>query len=638
MVKIILGFFLILLSGLAQASRHILVLHSYDMSYTWTATMQEGIVEGLKGLPDDYEVHYEFMDSRRFNQSKHFLKLKRWFSEKYAGMNFDAVLTADDDAYNFFMEYYKDLFPKSDLFFSGKGTFDNSVFQTFPNRIFGMMEFIDMLGNLRLAGNLHNTKKAYHLVEASTTGHVQHEKWMRVFRSEAPEFEVVPLNMDNYTHSEILEKVKTLNDGVLLLNVIGIDKNGEVVDHLEMTRKIAEVSKIPIYVESSMRIGTGVVGGQVTDGKRHGHSIAAKLVRVIKEEDTSFPVVQSNENLYMFDYKTIRKFGIDETKLPEGSIIVGKPEAFYFQYRKYMLGMALALGMLIIVILVQTNRIRVKRKFQARLKEKVQQRTLELNIQIEEQKRLRKTLISKEKLASLGSLTAGIAHEIKNPLNIILNSAIAIESKANNLTGADPKTISDIKRMIDFIIKNSYRADSIIQNMLGQAKNTESQPLEVNLNKLLDEALALVYHASRTKFPINAELIKDYADLPPVLVKKENVLRAFINLIENSFYALNRKNLLTPHFNPQMSIRTYKHSEFFVAVEIKDNGIGISAEVLDKVQLPFFTTKPAGEGTGLGLSMVNDIVSAHSGELDILSEEGQYTLIKIILPIKADIQ
>lgn len=594
-------------------------------------------MEGLKTLPPGYEVHYEFMDSRRFGRSEYFLKLEKWLAEKYKNFDFDIVLTSDDDAYNFFMKYYPNLFPHADLFFAGKGTFDNSVFQTFPNKIYGIMEFIDMLDNLRLAGKLHKTTKAYYLVEASTTGSVQFDKWMKIFHTDAPEFEIIPLNMTDYTHEEILQKVKTLNDGVLLMNVIGIDKNGEVVDHLDMTRRIAQVSQIPIYVESSMRIGTGVVGGRVTDGERHGKSIALKLARVLKGEDTSYPVVQTDENFYMFDYRAIKRFAINEDELPKGSVIVGKPAAFYFQYRKYMLVMGLLLGLMLVVVLIQTNRMRLRRKFQQKLQELVDRRTLELNIQIEEQKKLRKTLISKEKLASLGSLTAGIAHEIKNPLNIILNSAVGIESKMKQLGSPDSKSVQDIKKMLDFIIKNSYRADSIIQNMLGQAKNAESQATEVNLNKLLDEAVALVYHASRTKFPINADLVKDYKEFEPILVFKENVLRALINVIENSFYALNRKHLLIPHFNPQMVIRTYRQDDQFVVIEIQDNGIGISPEILDKIQLPFFTTKPAGEGTGLGLSMVNDIVSAHGGELDISSQEGEYTLIKIIFPLKAEV-
>lgn len=637
MLKIILGLTILLSSWAALAQKRILVLHSYDIAYTWTSTMQEGIMEGFKDLPPGYDVYYQFMDARRFGSDQYFEKLKNWYITKFQGLKFDYVLTVDDDAYNFFMKYYPELFPDADLCFSGKGSFDSSVLRTFPHKIYGVMSFVDMMGNLNLIRQIHGFKKVYYLIDASTTGVVQYEKWLKVFSAQAPEVEIIPLDMREYTNEEILEKISKLSNSALLMNVIGRDKNGDVVDHLEMTKRITNVSHIPIYAESSMRLGTGIVGGKLADGKNHGRYAARKLVRVLKGDADSVSVVETDTHNYMFDHAALQKFGISQSKLPKGSIIIGKPLAFYSQYKKYMLLMACGLAALFILVLIQTNRIRLRRKFQLRLQELVHLRTSELNIQIEEQKKLRKTLISKEKLASLGSLTAGIAHEIKNPLNIILNSAIAIENRLKALSSDDSKAVDDIKRMLNFIIKNSYRADSIIQNMLGQAKNAESVAVEVNLNKLLDEAIALVYHASRTKFPMNVEIVKTLTEIPPVIGTKESLLRAFINLMENSFYALYKKQLMVSYFSPKIELKTYMRDKKSVVIEIRDNGIGISTEILDKIQLPFFTTKPAGEGTGLGLSMVSDIVSAHGGELEISAVEGEYTLIKIIVPTEVNI-
>lgn len=200
-----------------------------------------------------------------------------------------------------------------------------------------------------------------------------------------------------------------------------------------------------------------------------------------------------------------------------------------------------SIGALIVVmsliIVFQSYRMNVKKQFQDELKKLVELRTMELNDQIEEQKRLRDILISKEKLASLGSLTAGISHELKNPLNIIINSAQIIDNRLKS-AAIDDRPMQDIRKMTDFIIKNGLRADSIIQNMLGQVRTIEVDFEMVNINQLVDEAIALVFHSSLLKYGINIQLSKEFNPIPDCYVSKQNILRVIINLVENSFYAL----------------------------------------------------------------------------------------------------
>lgn len=624
---------MLLFSTALWAQKHILVLQSYDMSYKWAETLHQGISQGLEPLPNEYDVEYEFMDTRRYKSKNYFAKLANWYEQKYQGVSFDIVITTDDDAFNFFMEYYPRLFPKSALFFGGKGTFDETLLSTHPNPIRGVIEEIDMLDTLRLAGEIHQTKKAYFIVDASTTGNIQHNIWMKAFTEKAPDFVVESLHLVNYSHDEILEKVKTLKEGIILMNVVGQDRLGHVEDNLVMTKKIADVSPLPIYVESSMRVGFGTVGGRVVDGVSHGKLIAQKVVNFINGKDAKPYIDHENGNLLIFDYPALEKFKIDPEILPKGSIVLHRPLSLYEHYRTAFWSLGFLVIILISVITAQSLRIHGRRIFETKLKELVNQRTGELNLQIEEQKRLRKTLISREKLASLGNLTAGIAHEIKNPLNIIINSAQVIESRAKTLPDQDSKALVDINRMTQLIVRNSFRADSIIQNMLGQVSNAEAPISLVDVNQLIDEAFALVYHASKAKYEINVGIKKDFGNIPEITLSKENILRAMINILENSFYALSEKSKITPDHKPLIEIKTFLEKKMLL-IELKDNGIGIPSAVVEKILHPFFTTKPAGVGTGLGLSMVNDIVSSHEGELEILTEEGEFTLIKIYLPLK----
>ncbi|GEM_PF-2190644 len=631
--KIIL-LLLILFATSAFAQKHVLVLHSYDMSYMWTESLHGGIMKGLRGLPADYDIHVEYMDTRRNKGEEYFRKLAHWYGEKYKGISFDIVLTADDDAFNFFIKNYKNLYPHAALFFCGKGTFDESLLRTHPNPIRGVMEFIDMLDNLHLAGRIHHTKKAYYIVDASTTGQVQFDKWMKVFHEKAPQYDVTPLHLTEYSHEEIIEKVKTLTEGVILMNVVGEDRLGHVEDNLIMTRKIADVSQLPIYVESSMRVGFGTVGGKVVDGNTHGLRISEKLVSYVLGGDNGEIIDQTDSNIFVFDYNGMKMFNIDADDLPFGSIILNRPESFYEQYKTLVWSAGVLLLIFISIIAILMMRIFNRREFQKKLENLVDQRTGELNTQIEEQKRLRKTLISKEKLASLGNLTAGIAHEIKNPLNIIINSAQIIETRSKLFEDQNIKPLVDIRRMTELIIRNSFRADSIIQNMLGQVRNKEAVVSLSDLNQLVEESLSLVYHASTMKYQMNVSIKKELSpDLLPFLLSKESILRALINLIENSFYALNKKSISSPEFIPEIQVSTLRQFGNAVLI-IKDNGTGIPTEVIDKIFEPFFTTKPAGDGTGLGLSMVNDIITSHGGEIEIETRAQEFTSIRISIPIQ----
>jgi PAS domain S-box-containing protein len=257
-------------------------------------------------------------------------------------------------------------------------------------------------------------------------------------------------------------------------------------------------------------------------------------------------------------------------------------------------------------------------------------------------------LIQTEKLASLGQLTAGIAHEIKNPLNFVNNfSALSVELVNEMNDVLDLATLDDKKREeldeirdllkgnLEKIVQHGKRADSIVKNMLLHSRSGSGEHRPVEINAVIEESLNLAYHGARAEgkdFNINLERDFDptagFADIYP-----QEITRVLLNLISNGFYAATKRAVAASNdFEPKLKVVTRNLGEK-VEIRIRDNGTGIPPEIRDKIFHPFFTTKPAGEGTGLGLSMSHDIVvKQHGGTIDAVTESDSFTEFIITLP------
>jgi GAF domain-containing protein len=284
-----------------------------------------------------------------------------------------------------------------------------------------------------------------------------------------------------------------------------------------------------------------------------------------------------------------------------------------------------------------------------RMFEQVQQRTKELSRSLEELRTAQDRLVQTEKLASLGQLTAGIAHEIKNPLNFVNNfSAVSAElldelQAALPKTGLDDAALAEIAELtnllrgnLDKILQHGKRADSIVKNMLLHSREGSGERRPVDLNSIIDEALNLAYHGARAEkqeFKIRLERSFDPA-AGEVDMFPQEITRVFLNLISNGFYAAMKHKAETKlnGYEPTLAAATRNLGDR-VEIRIRDNGGGISPEVKEKMFNPFFTTKPPGEGTGLGLSLSYDIiVKQHAGSIEVDTEPGEFTEFRIILP------
>ncbi|MGB3075279.1 MAG: ATP-binding protein, partial [Chitinophagales bacterium] len=306
---------------------------------------------------------------------------------------------------------------------------------------------------------------------------------------------------------------------------------------------------------------------------------------------------------------------------------------------------------------------RITESLKASLEIQVKERTAELTQQKEELlhtlnelKSTQSQLIQSEKMASLGELTAGIAHEIQNPLNFINNfseiNAELIGEMTVELSKGNIEEASSIAQNIteneEKIMFHGKRADSIVKGMLQHSRRSSGQKEPTDINALADEYLRLAYHGLRAKDKsFNAIMKTDYDEkIDKINVIPQDIGRVILNLITNAFYVVNEKALSVASailsaasaptavkYEPTVSVKTKKEGNK-VIISVKDNGNGIPQQILDKIFQPFFTTKPTGQGTGLGLSMSYDIVTkGHQGELKVETKEGEGSAFTIILPV-----
>jgi signal transduction histidine kinase len=284
-----------------------------------------------------------------------------------------------------------------------------------------------------------------------------------------------------------------------------------------------------------------------------------------------------------------------------------------------------------------------------RLLRELRERTKDLSESLDELRTAQDRLVQTEKLASLGQLTAGIAHEIKNPLNFVNNfAALSAELtdelndvlRSVTLAGRIREEVDELtgllKDNLGKVVQHGKRADSIVKNMLLHSREGSGEHRPADINALVDESLNLAYHGARAEKPqFNVTLRRDFDPNAGVIEAfPQEITRVFLNLIANGFYAVTKRKKEDggTGFEPQVTATT-RNLGHQVEIRIRDNGSGIPPEVKEKMFNPFFTTKPAGEGTGLGLSMSHDIiVKQHGGTIDVDTQPGHFTEFRIVLP------
>jgi signal transduction histidine kinase/streptogramin lyase len=305
-------------------------------------------------------------------------------------------------------------------------------------------------------------------------------------------------------------------------------------------------------------------------------------------------------------------------------------------------------------------RSRTLKKKNVLLETKVKQRTNELHQSLEDLKATQKQLIQSEKMASLGELTAGIAHEIQNPLNFVNNfSEVSNElieeliderskTKEERDEGLEEDILNDVAENLKKINHHGKRADAIVKGMLQHSRSSSGKKELTDINALGQEYLHLCYHGLRAKdknfnaVPVDIAIKTNFeSSLEKIPVVPQDIGRVFLNLFNNAFYAVNEHSNFVKgeQYHPVVSVSTKSvkspSGDLGVLLTVSDNGSGIPQNIVDKIFQPFFTTKPTGQGTGLGLSLTYDIVKAHGGHIKVETAEGEGTTFIVHLPVTA---
>ena len=345
----------------------------------------------------------------------------------------------------------------------------------------------------------------------------------------------------------------------------------------------------------------------------------------------------ANEELYgVKKFQSLQKNITDE--LERQREIEAETIAKENQLKLYFLLAGLVIILLIAFILYRNNRQKQKANIILQeQKNKVESTLSQLKV-------TQSQLIQSEKMASLGELTAGIAHEIQNPLNFVNNfsevSAELVKDMVEEVGNGNTKEVKaiaiDVVQNLEKINHHGQRASAIVKGMLEHSRKSTGEKEATNINALCDEYLRLAYHGLKAKDnDFNAKMETHFdTNLPNTNIIPQEIGRVILNLINNAFYAVNERNKKGEEgYEPTVSITTQVIANSKLSISVKDNGNGIPDSIKDKIFQPFFTTKPTGQGTGLGLSLAYDIVKAHSGEIKVMSKEGEGTEFIIQLPI-----
>jgi len=383
---------------------------------------------------------------------------------------------------------------------------------------------------------------------------------------------------------------------------------------------------------------------------------AGKALYTFYDEDHNLPqaykyfkiTTAAKDSLYSQDkVKQLLSIDFDE-KERQQELQVAQKEAqadAENRLRTYILSGGLGVLLLLAIIFWRNSNQRKKANhLLSKQKLEIQEQRDQTNKALTELQQTQSQLIQREKMASLGELTAGIAHEIQNPLNFVNNFSevsreLLIEMKEELLAGniADVNDIAeDLNQNLEKINHHGKRAESIVKGMLEHSRTSKGVKEPTDLNKLADEYLRLAYQGLRAKNKdFNAELVTHFdLSLPKVDVIQQDLGRVMLNLYNNAFYAVNQKQKTTDtDYKPEVSVSTSLENGQ-VVVKVKDNGVGIPDAIKEKIIQPFFTTKPTGEGTGLGLSLTYDmVVKGHGGSIAVDTKEGEFTEMIVSLPL-----
>jgi signal transduction histidine kinase/CheY-like chemotaxis protein len=590
----------------AESVKRVLVLNSYHETYHWTDRIMAG-VKSVFEPQTNVELYIDYMDTKRSSDEVHFQLLRDLYAHKYALIQFDAIVSSDDNALNFLLKHRDALFPGVPVFFCGINDFHPELIA--GRQLFsGLYETYDVPGTFDLMLQIHpQTTTIVTITDNTASGHAFLNRIKRVEPQLAGRIQFKDLHdLSPETIREELVKLPT--DALVLWAIYIRTPDGSAISSEASVRMVANASPVPVYCIWDV-VGQGVVGGKITSPNFQGQTVANMVVDYLRGGHFDDLFVTGSPMVYAFDYKFMQRFGIAESVLPADSLILNKPYSVYTAYKITIwatVGVVLLLSIIIVFLVYYI------------LKRRQAERELAL---VQEQ------LAQSRKMDAIGQLAGGVAHDFNNMLASIGGAAQVLE------TNAGPEN----QKYIQMILTLTDRAAQLTAKLLafGRKGNVVLEP--TNLQHTIENAIDILKVCLNKAIVIEARLDATHS---LVMADESQITNALLNLGINAEHAMPDGGTLilkasdTTLDKPFCDASGFKlRPGHYLCIEVCDSGTGIKPELLSKIFDPFFTTREVGKGTGLGLASVYGSIIEHQGAITVHSQIGQGAEFKILLPL-----
>jgi signal transduction histidine kinase/ActR/RegA family two-component response regulator len=589
-----------------DAPKRVLVLNSYHETYIWSDRVMDG-VKSVFASEEDVELFITYMDTKHISSEEYFRQFHDLLALKFKLVPFDAIVSSDDNALNFLLQYRDELFPDVPVFFCGINDFDPKILE--GRRLFtGVTEFYEVRGTLEMMLQLHpGTRQVVSVTDDTVSG----QAFLNLIERAKPAFvgRLEFQNLHNLSPEELCGILEQLPSDALVLWAIYIrTPDGRALSSEASIHMMREATLQPIYCIWDV-VGLGVVGGLITSPEYQGTAAASLALRYLRGEDVTDLPVQKSPLEYVFDYEALLEFGIPETRLPVGSMIRNRPYSLY-QDHKMVIWSVLAVVILELTIIVSLIHYIMKR----RQAEQVLATT-------------REQLSQSRKMDAIGKLAGGVAHDFNNVLASIGGAAEVLEMTA------DEKD----QKYVEMILSLTDRASQLTAKLLafGRKGNMHLEPID--LHETIGNAVDILRVSLNKNIDIGV-----HADAKQSIVMgdESQLTNILLNLGINAEWAMpNGGHFSIKTSDVVLQKKLCSESGFklkaghYLCVEVGDSGCGIPEENLECIFEPFFTTREEGQGTGLGLASVYGSVAEHKGAIMVQSVVNQGTEFTILLPL-----
>ena len=598
----------------AGSTKGVLVLYDENKDFSGLALLDQSLKASLKAeMPVGLEVYTEYLDVSRFRNPGYNVMVRDFYRQKYAGTRIDVVVAVMAPALGFVLEHRDTIFPGAAVVFCGIDEAELAGRPLGPN-VTGVLVKREFKPTLDLALRLHpGTRQVTFIAGTSPFNRF----WLQRAQAELAEFEgrVKLVYLTDLPIESLRAEVSRLpDDSIILYLHLFRDGAGKTFSPNDALSLIAERANAPIYVFFDQYVGLGAVGGTVYSVETHGAAAGETAKRILRgERPDRIPAVNAGASVNLFDARQMRRWRVPESALPPGAVVRFRESSFWERYRWHVVGAAAVIAtqaVLIFAMLFQLRRRRVAEVARRRAEAEAQQKRAEL--------------AHVSRVATLGELTAALAHELNQPLTAILSNAAAGQ---RFLAGPAPD-LPEVRDTLADITADTQRAGEVIRRLRAMLKRGAPAELApVDLNDVIRTVERIVRaDAVRHRVTVVLDLGPDVPPTPGDAVQLQQVV---LNVMLNAFAAMDQPQ----RPKRRLVVRTRAAVDgSHVEAEFEDSGAGIAADVMGQLFEPFVTTKR--DGLGMGLSICRSILDQHGGALRAANNPAGGATFSLTLPVR----